>query len=115
MPATAAALAAGSSTPRPVRCSSCLALLPSASGHAVWARCRYNPIKTIKTSFLGTMNMLGLAKRTRARFLISSTSEVSKSSCGSLLVTVTMLASVLTPQQLHRQGKAERPADNNKE
>lgn len=38
--------------------------------------CRYNPIKTIKTSFIGTMNMLGLAKRCRARFLISSTSEV---------------------------------------
>ncbi len=37
---------------------------------------RYNPIKTIKTSFLGTMNMLGLAKRTRARFLLTSTSEV---------------------------------------
>jgi UDP-glucuronate decarboxylase len=37
---------------------------------------KYNPIKTIKTNFLGTMNMLGLAKRTRARFLISSTSEV---------------------------------------
>ena len=37
---------------------------------------RYNPIKTIKTSFIGTMNMLGLAKRTRARFLITSTSEV---------------------------------------
>ena len=39
--------------------------------------CRYNPIKTLKTSFLGTMNMLGLAKRTRARFLLTSTSEVS--------------------------------------
>ncbi|KAK9836124.1 hypothetical protein WJX81_003333 [Elliptochloris bilobata] len=37
---------------------------------------KYNPIKTIKTSFLGTMNMLGLAKRTRARFLLTSTSEV---------------------------------------
>lgn len=37
---------------------------------------RYNPIKTIKTNFLGTMNMLGLAKRTRARFLLTSTSEV---------------------------------------
>jgi UDP-glucuronate decarboxylase len=37
---------------------------------------RYNPIKAIKTNFLGTMNMLGLAKRTRARFLINSTSEV---------------------------------------
>ncbi|GMH36214.1 hypothetical protein BSKO_04082 [Bryopsis sp. KO-2023] len=37
---------------------------------------KYNPIKTTKTSVLGTMNMLGLAKRTRARFLISSTSEV---------------------------------------
>ena len=39
---------------------------------------RYNPIKTIKTSFLGTMNMLGLAKRTRARFLLTSTSEASR-------------------------------------
>lgn len=37
---------------------------------------RYNPIKTTKTSFLGTMNMLGLAKRCRARFLLTSTSEV---------------------------------------
>ncbi|CAL8470053.1 g9595 [Coccomyxa elongata] len=37
---------------------------------------KYNPIKTIKTSFIGTMNMLGLAKRTRARFLLTSTSEV---------------------------------------
>ena len=37
---------------------------------------RYNPIKTIKTSFIGTMNMLGLAKRTKARFLLTSTSEV---------------------------------------
>ena len=35
-----------------------------------------NGIKTIKTNVLGTMNMLGLAKRLRARFLISSTSEV---------------------------------------
>ena len=39
--------------------------------------CRYNPIKTIKTSFIGTMNMLGLAKRTHARFLLTSTSEAS--------------------------------------
>lgn len=37
---------------------------------------KYNPIKTIKTGFLGTLNMLGLAKRCKARFLISSTSEV---------------------------------------
>ena len=29
--------------------------------------CRYNPIKTAKTSFMGTMNMLGLAKRTKVR------------------------------------------------
>ena len=43
--------------------------------------CRYNTIKTIKTSFLGTMNMLGLAKRTRARFLLTSTSEVSFTCC----------------------------------
>nr|AMP48237.1 NAD dependent epimerase/dehydratase family [uncultured bacterium] len=35
-----------------------------------------NPIKTLKTSVLGSLNMLGLAKRTRARFLLASTSEV---------------------------------------
>jgi UDP-glucuronate decarboxylase len=35
-----------------------------------------NPIKTLKTNILGTMNMLGLAKRTGARFVQASTSEV---------------------------------------
>ncbi len=35
-----------------------------------------NPIKTAKTSFLGTINMLGLAKRVNARVLLASTSEV---------------------------------------
>lgn len=35
-----------------------------------------NPIKTIKVSFLGTSNMLGLAKRVNARILLASTSEV---------------------------------------
>lgn len=37
---------------------------------------QYNPIKTTKTSFLGTLNMLGLARRIKARILIASTSEV---------------------------------------
>ena len=37
----------------------------------------YNPVKTIKTNTVGTVNMLGLAKRTKARILIASTSEVS--------------------------------------
>jgi UDP-glucuronate decarboxylase len=37
---------------------------------------QHNPIKTAKVSFLGTSNMLGLAKRVRARFLLASTSEV---------------------------------------
>ena len=37
---------------------------------------QYNPIKTIKTSILGTMNMLGLAKRVKARIVFTSTSEV---------------------------------------
>ena len=37
---------------------------------------QYNSIKTIKTNILGTLNMLGLAKRTGARILLSSTSEV---------------------------------------
>ncbi len=35
-----------------------------------------NPIKTSKTSFLGTYNMLGLARRVNARILLASTSEV---------------------------------------
>ena len=35
-----------------------------------------NPIKTAKTSFLGTLNMLGLAKRVGARILMASTSEI---------------------------------------
>jgi UDP-glucuronate decarboxylase len=37
---------------------------------------QYNPIKTIKTSILGTMNMLGLAKRVKTKILQASTSEV---------------------------------------
>nr|KAJ3408141.1 UDP-glucuronic acid decarboxylase 1 [Polyrhizophydium stewartii] len=37
---------------------------------------QYNPIKTVKTSVMGTINMLGLAKRVKARFLLTSTSEV---------------------------------------
>lgn len=37
---------------------------------------QYNPIKTIKTSTLGVVNMLGLAKRCRARLLHTSTSEI---------------------------------------
>tara|TARA_B100001989_G_scaffold248955_1_gene223392 strand:- start:674 stop:1603 length:930 start_codon:yes stop_codon:yes gene_type:complete len=35
-----------------------------------------DPIKTAKTSFLGTYNMLGLAKKMNAKFLLASTSEV---------------------------------------
>ena len=37
---------------------------------------QYNPIKTAKTSIHGALNMLGLAKRVRARILQASTSEV---------------------------------------
>ena len=37
---------------------------------------QYNPIKTVKTNVIGTINMLGLAKRVKARFLLASTSEV---------------------------------------
>ena len=37
---------------------------------------QFNPVKTAKTSFLGTYNMLGLARRVGARFLLASTSEV---------------------------------------
>ena len=37
---------------------------------------QYNPVKTVKTSFMGTLNMLGLAKRVKARILQASTSEV---------------------------------------
>jgi len=44
---------------------------PAAPGHY-----QYNPIKTIKTSVMGAINMLGLAKRVKARILQASTSEV---------------------------------------
>ena len=37
---------------------------------------QFNPVKTIKTNVLGTLYMLGLAKRVKARFLLASTSEV---------------------------------------
>jgi UDP-glucuronate decarboxylase len=35
-----------------------------------------NPVKTVKTNVIGTLNMLGLAKRVGAKFLLASTSEV---------------------------------------
>ena len=35
-----------------------------------------NPIKTVKTNVMGTINMLGLAKRIRSRILLTSTSEI---------------------------------------
>ncbi len=44
---------------------------PAAPGHY-----QHNPIKTIKTSVMGAINMLGLAKRVRAKILHASTSEV---------------------------------------
>ncbi len=37
---------------------------------------QYNPVKTVKTNVMGTINMLGLAKRTHAKLLQASTSEV---------------------------------------
>ena len=37
---------------------------------------QYNPVKTIKTNIMGTLNMLGIAKRVNARILLASTSEV---------------------------------------
>lgn len=37
---------------------------------------QFNPVKTIKTNVMGTFNMLGVAKRTKAKFLLASTSEV---------------------------------------
>lgn len=44
---------------------------PAAPGHY-----QYNPIKTMKTSLLGAINVLGMAKRCRAKVLQASTSEV---------------------------------------
>ena len=44
---------------------------PAAPGHY-----QYNPIKTIKTSVMGAINMLGLTKRVGAKILHASTSEV---------------------------------------
>jgi len=37
---------------------------------------QYNPVKTVKTNVMGTLNMLGLAKRVKASILQASTSEV---------------------------------------
>mgnify|MGYP006275657033 CR=1 FL=1 len=37
---------------------------------------QFNPVKTVKTNDMGTLHMLGLAKRVKARFLLASTSEV---------------------------------------
>ena len=37
---------------------------------------QYNPVKTVKTNVIGTINMLGIAKRVKARILQASTSEV---------------------------------------
>lgn len=37
---------------------------------------QYNPVKTIKTNVMGTIHMLGLAKRVRARIMLASTSEI---------------------------------------
>lgn len=44
---------------------------PASPVHYQW-----NPVKTVKTNVMGTINMLGLAKRVRARLLHASTSEV---------------------------------------
>ena len=37
---------------------------------------QYNPVKTVKTNAQGTINMLGLCKRTHAKFILASTSEI---------------------------------------
>lgn len=37
---------------------------------------QFNPVKTIKTNVIGTINMLGLAKRIKSKILLSSTSEI---------------------------------------
>jgi UDP-glucuronate decarboxylase len=37
---------------------------------------QYNPVKTLKTNVMGTLNMLGMAKRVKARILLASTSEI---------------------------------------
>jgi UDP-glucuronate decarboxylase len=37
---------------------------------------QYNPVKTVKTSVMGAINMLGLAKRVKAKILQASTSEI---------------------------------------
>jgi len=44
---------------------------PAAPGHY-----QFNPIKTMKTSVLGSINMLGMAKRCGAKILLASTSEI---------------------------------------
>lgn len=66
----------------------------------------FNPVKTIKTNTVGTINMLGLAKRVGARVLIASTSEVKLIVYSKYLhgfqATFTFLASSLTNKSLLR-------------
>ena len=54
----------------------------------------YNPVKTIKTNTVGTINMLGLAKRTKARILLASTSEVRT---GSFIFSLPTVSGVRRP------------------
>ena len=70
---------------RHLACTSPVPTFPLARSHArtlTLARSspsptlRYNPIKTIKTNSIGTINMLGLAHRVGARMLMASASEV---------------------------------------
>jgi len=44
---------------------------PASPGHY-----QFNPIKTMKTSVMGSINLLGMAKRCKARYLFASTSEI---------------------------------------
>ena len=62
-----------------------------------------NAVKTLKTSFQGTLNMLGLAKRTKARFLITSTSGVSRSCSIPAIVSDPLCTEVYGDPEVHPQ------------
>ena len=77
-------------------------LLGASCSSTMWL-CRYNPIKTIKTSFLGTMNMLGLAKRTKVRILVAAGCCDSAVSCHQDADSVDCKGTVLLRRSLAHQ------------
>ena len=81
---------------------------------------QYNPVKTVKTSVMGALNMLGLAKRVKARILQASTSEVYSSkpcllalSCASQTAHQCLLLLLLAEDPVPAPGAQSRERTHN--